>query len=257
MKYWNETLAVAQRILIELIRRQRSLIFWMVFPVSILIINGYILAERSKLSLDDAFTNAAPMTLVGSALFFSCLGGSVATVVAEREQFTLKRLFISPLSGVSYFLGIFLAHTVIGIGQTLIVYGTTSWYGGEFKGNLGLGIMIVLLSILAYVGVGFIVGTQLARRTEDVTAIIAAVGVPLLILGGAFLPASLFPEALLNIAKFNPIYHMTEALNDVSANGKTIKDIEDHLNFLILFAITMVIGGWISYQIMVQVEKQL
>ncbi|XGB40652.1 MAG: ABC transporter permease [Cyanobacteria bacterium LVE1205-1] len=128
---------------------------------------------------------------------------------------------------------------------------------GEFKGNLGLGIMIVLLSILAYVGVGFIVGTQLARRTEDVTAIIAAVGVPLLILGGAFLPASLFPEALLNIAKFNPIYHMTEALNDVSANGKTIKDIEDHLNFLILFAITMVIGGWISYQIMVQVEKQL
>jgi ABC-2 type transport system permease protein len=117
--------------------------------------------------------------------------------------------------------------------------------------------MIVLLSILAYVGVGFIVGTQLARRTEDVTAIIAAVGVPLLILGGAFLPASLFPEALLNIAKFNPIYHMTEALNDVSANGKTIKDIEDHLNFLILFAITMVIGGWISYQIMVQVEKQL
>ena len=43
--------------------------------------------------------NAAPSTLVGAALFFSCLGGSVATVVAEREQQTLKRLFISSLSG--------------------------------------------------------------------------------------------------------------------------------------------------------------
>ncbi|NBD33085.1 MAG: ABC transporter permease, partial [Cyanobacteria bacterium] len=122
MKYWRETIAVAQRILLELGRRRRSLIFWGIFPITILLLNGVILAERANLSTAEAFTNAAPVTLVGAALFFSCLGGSVATVVAEREQHTLKRLFLSPLSGFSYFLGIFLAHACIGIGQGLLVY---------------------------------------------------------------------------------------------------------------------------------------
>ncbi len=103
MKYWREILAVTQRILIELLRRRRSLIFWSIFPISVLILSGFILAERAELPINAAFEYAAPSTLVGAAMFFSCLGGSVATIVAEREQQTLKRLFLSPLSGTSYF----------------------------------------------------------------------------------------------------------------------------------------------------------
>ena len=88
MNYWHETVAVAQRILIELGRRRRSLVFWGIFPISVLLLNGYILAERAQLSMAQAFENAAPSTLAGAALFFSCLGGTVATVVGEREQQT-------------------------------------------------------------------------------------------------------------------------------------------------------------------------
>ncbi|GAB1544750.1 hypothetical protein NUACC21_74260 [Scytonema sp. NUACC21] len=257
MKYWHETIAVTQRILIELLRRRRSLIFWSIFPISVLILNGNILAERAKLSIALAFENAAPSTLVGAALFFSCLGGSVATVVAEREQQTLKRLFISPLSGTSYFLGIFLAHSCIGIGQTLLVYTIAAFWGAQFKGSLFFGFLIILMSIVAYVGLGFILGTQLARRTEDVNALVAAFGVPLLILGGVFLPTSLFPERLLNIARFNPIYHMNEALVGVSAKGNGVADIASHFQFLSVFALLMFLGGWLSYRRMLMVEKRL
>ena len=257
MKYWRETLAVARRILIELGRRRRSLIFWGVFPVLVLLLNGFILEERANLETAQAFEQAAPATLVGAALFFSCLGGSVATVVAEREQQTLKRLFISPLSGVSYFLGIFVAHSAIGIGQTLLVWAIAAFLGAQFQGAVWLGAFIILLSILAYVGVGFILGTQFARRTEDVNALVAAFGVPLLILGGAFLPASLFPDNLLKLAEFNPIYHMNEALLGVAANGETFADIASHLGFLTIFAMLMVAGGWLSYDRMLQVERKL
>lgn len=257
MKYWRETFAVAQRILIELWRRRRSLVFWSIFPISVLLLNGYILAERAKLSTAKAFESAAPSTLVGAALFFSCLGGSVATVVAEREQQTLKRLFISPLSGISYFLGIFFAHSCIGTGQAILVYTVSAFLGAEFQGSVLLGILIIILSIIAYVGVGFILGTQFARRTEDVNALVAAFGVPLLILGGAFLPTSLFPENLLEIAKFNPIYHMNEALLGVWASGESLSKISSHFWFLCLFALIMVIGGWLSYQRMLRVERRL
>lgn len=257
MKYWYETLAVAQRILIELIRRRRSLIFWSIFPVSVLLLNGFILAERANLPMDQAMESAAPASLVGAALFFSCLGGSVATVVSEREQLTLKRLFISPLSGTSYFLGIFVAHCFIGVGQTLLVYALAAFWGAQFNGAVWLGAAIILLSIIAYVGVGFVLGTQLAKRTEDVNSLVAAFGVPLLILGGAFLPASLFPQNLLDLAQFNPIYHMNEALLRVSAGGETLSEIAPHFQFLSIFAGAMVMAGWLSYRRTLQVERRL
>ena len=257
MKYWYETLAVAQRILIELGRRRRSLVLWSIFPVSILIINALILKERANLTTAKAFESAAPASLVGAALFFSCLGGSVATVVAEREQHTLKRLFISPLSGTSYFLGIFLAHSCIGIGQVLLVYTIAACFGAQFQGSILLGSAIILLSIISYVGVGFILGTQFARRTEDVNSLVAAFGVPLLILGGAFLPTALFPKSLLELAKYNPIYHMNESLIQVWANGKNFDDISEHFWFLFIFSLTMIAGGWLSYRRMLRVERRL
>ncbi|MBV9387873.1 MAG: ABC transporter permease [Chroococcidiopsidaceae cyanobacterium CP_BM_ER_R8_30] len=257
MKYWHETLAVAQRILIELLRRRRSLVFWSTFPISVLLLNGCIFAERAKLSMAQAFAIAAPLTLVGAALFFSCLGGSVAIVVAEREQQTLKRLFISPLSGTSYFLGMFLAHSCIGIGQTLLVYIVAGFWGARFNGSLLLGGTIIFLSIISYVGLGFILGTNLARRTEDVNSLVAAFGVPLLILGGAFVPAFLFPKTLLRIAKLDPIYHMSEALLGVSASGDDLSSIAWHFWFLLGFAILMVGGGWLFYRRMLIVERRL
>jgi ABC-2 type transport system permease protein len=257
MKYWRETIAVTRRILTELLRRRRSLIFWSIFPISVLILSGFILAERAELPMADAFAYSAPSTLVGAALFFSCLGGTVSTIVAEREQQTLKRLFLSPLSGTSYFLGIFLAHSCIGIGQTILIYTIASFWGATFRGSILLGLIIIFLSIAAYVGLGFILGTQLARRIEDVNALVAAFGVPLLILGGAFLPASLFPKTLVNIAQYNPIYHMNEALVTISSQGEDINKIMPHFVFLLAFALVMIVGGWVSYRRMLILERRL
>lgn len=257
MKYLRETLAVAQRILMELWCRKRSLIFWAIFPSLLLVLNSLILQERVQIPLAEAFTRAAPPTLVGAALFFSGLGGSVATVVAEREQQTLKRLFLTPLSGVSYFLGICLAYGVIGFGQAALVYGIALSQGASFSGSIGASVLVIVLSIAAYVGLGFVLGTQLARRTEDVNALVAAFGVPLMILGGTFLPATFFPDTLLNLARFNPIYHMIEAFYGIAAEGETLAEVGPHVQFLGLFAAAMVLCGWGSYRSMVRVERQL
>ncbi len=255
-KYWRETTAVTQRILLELLRRRRSLVFWAIFPMSILLINGYILAERGPMPLDKAMELAAPPTLVGSALFFSCLGGTVSTVVAEREQHTLKRLFISPLSGLSYLLGIFFAYFLIGLGQTLLVYCLAGFFGAEFQGSLALGFLLILLSIMAYVGMGFILGTQLARGTEDINALVGTFGVPLLILGGAFLPTALFPAGLLELAQYNPIFHMNEGLIGIWAKGESLTEISSHLTFLLLFTLFSVLGGGLCYRRMLTRERQ-
>jgi ABC-2 type transport system permease protein len=257
MTYWRESLAVAQRILLELLRRRRSLILWAIFPLTLLEINSTVIADRLQLSMAAALAWVAPSALVGSALFFSCLGGTVATIVAEREHLTLKRLFLSPLGGFSYFSGIFLAHSCVGMAQAVLIYAGAALGGAWFAGNLLLGLVVVALSVVVYVALGFILSTQMARRTEDVNSIVAAFGMPLLILGGAFFPTSFFPPSLLRIAAFNPVYHMNEALVAVSKDASSAAQISQHLSFLLAFALLAAALAWVAYQRMLATEKRL
>lgn len=50
---------------------------------------------------------------------------------------------------------------------------------------------------------------------------------------------------------------MNEALLGVSAQGSGLTDIASHFQFLLVFALSMVVGGWLSYRRMLMVEKRL
>ncbi len=215
------------------------------------------MAQSPTQTLGQAFQQVAPSTLVGVALFFSCMGGTIATVISEREQQTFKRLFMSPLSGLAYFSGIFVAYGAIGIGQGLLVYLVATCFGAQLPTALILGMMILLLSIAAYVGVGFTVAAHMGRTTEDVGALVSAFGVPLLMLGGAFFPTKLLPDQLLQLAKFNPIYHMTKAMVAVAANGQSFDQVRTHVLFLGGFALLSMAIGWWSYCCMLSAERSL
>ena len=251
---FNEIIAITNRILIELIRMRRSLIFWVVFPTLMLLLFGLIYAGGSGTTKSFDFT--APGILIGAALFFSCLGGPVALIVAERERRTLRRLLISPLKPTSYFLGIVLAYLLIAFGQAIIVYGIAFVFGGRFHGSIWLGIIIIVLSVFSFVGVGFFFGARFTKRTEDVNGPVAAFGVPLLVLGGTFFPVSILPSYLLTLAYLNPIFHMNQALKSVSALGNGIGDISTHLIFLIVFTVMALLLGARSYKSMLLQEKK-
>lgn len=257
MKLYEQTIAIFQRILQELLKRKRNLIFWSVFPLTILVLNSYIIAERAKIDVSLAMKISAPPSLMGAALFFSCLGGTIATIVGEREQKTLIRLFISPLIGIAYFLGILLAHSAIAFCQAILIYGLLFLLGKPIEGSFFLGLIIIILGIISYVGVGFIFGTQLAKRTEDVNSIVATFGVPLLILGGTFFPSSLFPEKMKQLAQFNPIFHMNEALIQIWGKGALFSDIKIHFWFLFVFSFIVILLGWWCYEKMLKSETVL
>lgn len=232
---------------------KRSLIFWVVFPTLMLLLFGLIYSGGS--SSKDSFDLTAPGILIGAALFFSCLGGPVSLIVAERERRTLRRLLISPLNPLSYFVGIVMAYLVIAFGQALIVYGIAYLFGGRFHGSILLGLIILILSVFSYVGTGFYFGTRFTKRTEDVNGPVAAFGVPLLVLGGTFFPISILPPYLLKLAYLDPIFHMNEALKGVSALGYGVRDISVHLIFLVVFTVLSMFLGVRSYRSMLVQEK--
>lgn len=248
------TVAVSRRILIELARTRRSLVFWAIFPTLMLLLFGTMYAGGKHPG--PSFDHTAPGILIGAALFFSCLGGTVSTIAAERERRTLRRLLLSPLSPAAYFLGIVAAYLVIALAQAAIVFLIALAFGGRYHGDWALGLLIVFLSVCAYVGLGFFFGARFARRTEDVNGPVAGFGVPLLVLGGTFFPVAMLPESLLTLAQADPVFHMNQALKGVWAEGKSFAEVLPDLAFLAAFAAFALWLGVRSYRAMLEQEKR-
>ena len=97
----QQTIGIARRILTEYLRQRRTLIFWAVFPALMLLLFGLIYGNNP--SMPGSMDTTPAGILIGAALFFSCLGGTVSIIVAERERRTLRRLLVSPLSPRSLF----------------------------------------------------------------------------------------------------------------------------------------------------------
>jgi ABC-2 type transport system permease protein len=250
----QQTIAIARRILTEYGRQRRTLVFWAAFPALMLVLFESVYGNNPLMRSSVDTTPAG--ILIGAALFFSCLGGTISIIVAEREHRTLRRLLVSPLSPVAYFLGIVLALSVIAFVQAIIVFGLAYALGARYRGDVFLGVTIVALSVIAFVGLGFFIGARFAKRTEDVNGPVAAFGVPLLVLAGTWFSISLLPKFLLQIAWFDPVFHMNEALKGVAGHGLGWTDLSASLTFLTVFAAVSLGLGIVSYRRMLTEEKR-
>jgi ABC-2 type transport system permease protein len=251
----RQALAVAGRILTELGRSRRVFALWVLFPAAMLILFGWVRADR--MGLPEAFSATAPGILIGAGLFFSCLGGPVSLLIAERERRTLRRLLASPLDGRDYLLGVLGAYLVVAAAQVLLVYGLTVAVGGRFAGSILLGVVIVFLSVLAYVGIGFVIAGGVVRTAEDANGAVAGVGVPLLVLGGTFFDADGLPTLLRTAAWANPIYHMNRTFRSVAHGGADLQQIGVNLVSLLVLAAAAMILGIRSYRRVLDVERNV
>lgn len=249
-----QALAVARRILLEQWRQRRGLVFWAAFPCLMMMLFGLI--YRHNAAMRAGLDATAAGILIGAALFFSCLGGTVAIVVGERERRTLRRLLVSPLRPAAYFLGVVLAQCTVAAFQVLIVYATAFAIGARFNGSIALGALIVALSVFSFVGLGFFFGVRLARRAEEINGPLSAFGVPLLVLGGTFFPLSLMPDTLLTLARLDPVLYMNEALKGVAARGLGVAELKFELAVLVLFCVASLWLGVRSYRHLLAQERR-
>lgn len=242
----QQTLAVARRILVEQARQPRTLFFWGLFPALMMLLFGLIYGHNAAMRVGLDATPAG--ILIGAALFFSCLGGTMAIVVGERERGTLKRLLVSPLHPAAYFGGIVLALGAVAVLQAVVVFAVAWPLGARYQGSVALGALVVGLSVCSYVGIGFVFAARYARRAEDLNGPLAAFGVPLLVLGGTFFPLSLMPDFLAVLARLNPVLHMSEALKAVAGRGAGVHDIAGELVFLVAFSALALVLGALSWR---------
>lgn len=253
MSWWCQWRAVTGRVVLGILHGRRNLIFWTSFPALMLLLFGMIYAGGR--STATSFDSTAPGILIGAALFFSMLSGPLTLLVGEREHGTLRRLLLSPLAPSAYFTGVATAFLLVAAWQALVVYGIAYVFGGRFHGSLALGAVLILMSALAYIGIGFFFGAVLAKRAEEATSPVAAIGVPLLVLGGTFFSVDVLPPALLAMTHMNPVYHMNHALREVSAHGAGLADIGPNFAFLLVTCAGALLLGARAYTGLLERER--
>ncbi len=148
-------------------------------------------AELRTADADDRAATQSSFFAIGMAVFFLffAVEFGVRGLLEEREEGTLARLLVAPISPSSVIGGKALASFAVGlVSTTLLVLATTWLLDARWGDPLGVTVL-VLGGVLAAVGVTALVAT-LATTTAQAGAYVSIVAVVGGLLGGTFFPIS-------------------------------------------------------------------
>ena len=167
----------------------------------------------------DQVASQSTFFAIGMAVFFLffAVEFGVRGLLEEREEGTLSRLLVAPVSPSSVIGGKALASFVLGlVSTTLLVVATTWLIGAEWGDPLGVA-LLVLGGVLAAVGVTAMVAT-LASTPAQAGAYVSIVAVVGGLLGGTFFPIS--QAGWLGTLRFlSPQGWLMEGFQELSAGG--------------------------------------
>jgi len=171
------------------------------------------------------------------------LTGLAASISREKEQGALDGILIAPINRLAIILGKALAQAVRGIIQGIIVLILAILlFGVEVYGNLLLVILIVLLGVFSFVGLGILV-SAIASEQETATQLLFMFQLPMLFLSGVFFPIQQMPRFMQNIAHLLPLTYAVSAMRKVIVLGAGVTDIKTELLILSVFGfITLIIS---------------
>ncbi|MEZ0236159.1 MAG: ABC transporter permease, partial [Actinomycetota bacterium] len=146
-------------------------------------------AELRTAGADDRAVTQSSFFAIGMAVFFLffAVEFGVRGLLEEREEGTLARLLVAPISPGSVIGGKALASFAVGLVSTTLLVLATTWLLDARWGDPFAVTLLVLGGVLAAVGVTALVAT-LATTTAQAGAYVSIVAVVGGLLGGTFFP---------------------------------------------------------------------
>jgi len=175
--------------------------------------------------------------IMAMVVMLSVMTGLAASIAREREDGTLDGILVSPINRLSIILGKAFSQTARGLLQAAIILGlATLLFGVVIHGNLLLVVLLLILSIFSFVGVGVLI-SALATRQETAMTIMMTLQFPMLFLSGVLFPVQQMPEWIQAISKAVPLTYATQALRQVMTLGVGISEVIGQIIILVGFGI--------------------
>jgi ABC-2 type transport system permease protein len=235
----DNTLAIAKRTVVQLVRDPRTLVLIIIVPLVIASLVGVSLPSKQILN------ETLPAILAMLILFFGFLLSGIA-FLRERSQGTRERLMASPVTRFNILVGYLLGFLLFAILQTLILFFYAIYVlKANSNGQLWQIIIFqILIGILA-VCLGIFV-SAFAKNEFQMIQFIPLIIVPQAFICGLLFPVSQMPDYLQWLAKFLPLTYAVDGIRAMMLDGQGLLNIGKEVGILAAYALGLMILAGIS-----------
>ena len=214
--------AVARRSIVRTARQPAAVVFPLVFPMLLLLVNSGGLQASTKLPgfpTDSFVAFALAVPFIQGALFSTMNSGT--DLARDIQTGFLNRLSLTSIRGVALIAGLLAGAVVLGLAQACFYIVVGLLVGVHFAS--GVGGILALLAFAALISVGFgAIGLFLALRTGSGEAI---QGLFPLLFVFLFLSSMNTPRNLISVdwfhfvASINPVSYLIECVRSLIITG--------------------------------------
>ncbi len=161
---------------------------------------------------------------MGTMFVLMNIFGGMAALIVERQQWTLQRLAVMPVSRSTLLTGKILARFSLGLLQFLVVF----IVGAVFKMNFGKDplalVLLVIVYCLAITALAFAIGSGMknAAQASMLGLLLTLILAPI---GGAWWPMDISPRFLQIIGRISPVAWAMDGFTALTYKGATLVDI--------------------------------
>lgn len=208
-------------------------------------VNAQRLYGREDLKMLDFF---APMFIAYIGFFLVFLLTSVS-FLRERNQGTMERLIVSPVSRIEMVLGYMLGFGFFSMVQAAVlvlftVYVLQIKYAGG-AGNIVAVFVVTLALVLGAVNLGILL-SAFARNELQAIQFIPIVILPQVFLSGLLWPVQEMPNWLQAFARVMPLTYAIDALTSIMVRGQPLSSTWLDLSVLVGFAAVVAVIAAVS-----------
>ncbi|MBU6228379.1 MAG: ABC transporter permease [Cyanobacteria bacterium REEB459] len=216
--FWQETLAMTQRLFIQLQRRPSTLVAGVVQPLIWLVLFG-ALFQNVPAGLFGESRNYGQFLGAG-IIVFTAFGGALNAglpVMFDREFGFLNRFLVAPLaSRYSIVVASALFIASLSLLQTAAILSLSALLGAGLPNFLGLVLVLAIVMALVLGVTALSLGLTFALPGHiELIAVIFVTNLPLLFSSTALVPLDFMPHWLQIVASFNPLTYAIEPIRYV------------------------------------------
>jgi ABC-type multidrug transport system permease subunit len=161
---------------------------------------------------------------MGTMFVLMTIFGGMAALIVERQQWTLQRMAVMPISRSMLLAGKILARFCLGLLQFLVVFVV----GALLKMNFGKDLLALLLLVIVYTlsvtAISFAIGSGL-KNPAQASGLSMLLTLTLAPLGGAWWPMSLSPRFMQIIGHASPVAWAMDGFTALTYNSAHLVNI--------------------------------
>ena len=196
--------------------------------------------SSSATKADAAIKPSPGDTLIpGFAVYFVFFmaNGVASTLLAERQEGTLRRMLTTPVSRSQVLIGKLLARGLMGMIQTFLLFLVGHFWLNLHVNYSPIGLLLTALStIFCATGLGLLIATM-GKTMEQIQGMTTMVLLLLGFLSGTLVPRQFLPESMQKISRITPHAWALDAYQDLILRHKPLLATLPSIGVVMLFGV--------------------